>query len=262
MERLKFLTPDWKTLYKFEGMGPLGADARNRAFQLAEAGFGPAVSDAGDGYLAYDLLSGIRPSAANVTTTILDRIAEYCAFRASEFQMASPQPGELTDMVRYNVGQEFGIEVQIPSGMLQSNRPVITDGRTQCFEWIQTASGQLIKTDGVDHGNNHFFPGPCDIAWDLAGAAVEWQLAPDARRYLVDRFRRMSGTDVTERLPFYQLAYCVFRLGSCKMAISTVKGSPEEFRLTHAYLAYRHEAMRSLASVQAGNETPLFLHCP
>jgi hypothetical protein len=253
MERLKFLAPDWKTLYKFEGMGPLGAEARNRAFQLAKAGFGPAVSDAGDGYLAYDLLSGIRPSAANGTMTILDRIAEYCAFRASEFHMVSPQPGELTDMVLYNVRQEFGIEVQIPPGVLQSNRPVITDGRMQSFEWIQTVSGQLIKTDGVDHGNNHFFPGPCDIAWDLAGAAVEWQLAPDARQYLVDRFRRLSGTDVTEKLPFYQLAYCVFRLGSCKMAISTVKGSPEEFRLTHAYLAYRHEAMRILATIQAGN---------
>jgi len=123
----------------------------------------------------------------------------------------------------------------------------------QSFEWVQTVSGRLIKTDGVDHGNNHFFPGPCDIAWDLAGAAVEWQLAPDARQYLVDRFRRLSGTDVTEKLPFYQLAYCVFRLGSCKMAISTVKGSPEEFRLTHAYLAFRHEAMRILASIQAGN---------
>ena len=252
MERLKFLTPDWKTLYKFEGMGPLGFEARSRAVVLANAGFGPAVSDAGDGYLAYALLSGIRPSASDVNTAILDRVAEYCAFRASEFQMASPQPGELTDMVQYNVGQEFGIEIQIPPGMLQSNQAVITDGRMQSYEWIQTVSGQLIKTDGVDHGNNHFFPGPCDIAWDLAGAAVEWQLAPDALQYLVDRFRSLSGVDVKERFLFYELAYCIFRLGSCKMAISTVKGSPEEFRLAHAYLAYRHEAMRTLAIMQSG----------
>jgi len=262
MERLKFLTPDWRTLYKFEGMGPLGAEARGRAFVLADAGFGPAVSDAGDGYLAYALLSGIRPCAADVNTTILNRMAEYCAFRVAEFPLASPQAGELTEMVRYNVGQEFGIEIEIPHETLQSNRPVVTDGRMQPYEWIQTASGQSIKTDGVDHGNNHFFPGPCDIAWDIAGVAVEWQLAPDALRYLIDRFSKISGVEVSEQLTFYKLAYCIFRLGSCKMAISTVKGSPEEFRLTHAYLSYREEATRTLCAIGSEDEISSFLRRP
>ena len=32
------------------------------------------------------------------------------------------------------------------------------------------------------HGDDHFFPGPTDIAWDLAGTIVEWELAPAVDR--------------------------------------------------------------------------------
>ena len=42
------------------------------------------------------------------------------------------------------------------------------------------------------------------------------------------------------------LAYSVFRLGFCKMAMSTVSGSAEEHRLQTAYLHYRSQAERLL----------------
>src|SRR5205823_3112487 len=58
MERLKFISPDWKQLYKFEGMGPIGSAARERGHALAAAGFGPVASEAGDGFLAYQLVQG------------------------------------------------------------------------------------------------------------------------------------------------------------------------------------------------------------
>ena len=48
MERLKFLSPDRRQFFKFEGMGPIGSEVRERAFALAAAGFSPAVADAGD----------------------------------------------------------------------------------------------------------------------------------------------------------------------------------------------------------------------
>ena len=41
MERLKFLSPDRRQFFKFEGMGPLGSEVRSRAFVLAAAGFSP-----------------------------------------------------------------------------------------------------------------------------------------------------------------------------------------------------------------------------
>ena len=254
MERLKFISADGRTLYKFEGMGPIGAEVRDRAFRLAQAGFAPKVCDASDGFLAYEFVTGLRPGAPELTRSILERIAEYCAFRYAEFGVhASAQEAQLREMLEFNVAQEFGIQVTLPPESFYAERPVITDGRMNPHEWILNDSGQLIKTDGVDHGDNHFFPGPCDIAWDLAGAAVEWQLGMNERNFLVEQFRKRSGVDVTGKLSVYQLAYSVFRLGFCKMAISTVKGSAEEERLAEAYRHYRaivHDLLRATSAHQ------------
>lgn len=255
MERLKFICADRQSLYKFEGMGPIGAEARDRACRLAQAGFGPRVSDAGGGFLAYELVKGTQPRVQDVNASILERIADYCAFRHAEFGTPrSAEEAQLREMLEFNVAQEFGIELALPNDLLRTPRPLITDGRMNPYEWIMNDSGQLIKTDGVDHGDNHFFPGPCDIAWDLAGAAVEWQLGVDESEFLIEQFRRRSGVNVSRDFDLYKLAYSVFRLGFCKMAISTVKGSAEEQRLGEAYQHYRTIA-RDL--VQAKRQTSL-----
>jgi hypothetical protein len=241
MERLKFISPDWQTLYKFEGMGSIGSNVRNRAFALAEAGFAPAASDAGDGFLAYALVQGTRMRVQNATSNLLDVIARYCAFRHANFGVGAEASASqhLREMVEFNVAQEFGMVLQLGAESFVTDHPVIADGSMQPYEWIATGSESFLKTDSVDHGDNHFFPGPCDIAWDLAGIAVEWQLAQDATDYLVRRFFNATEVDISSRLALYKLAYSVFRLGFCKMAISTVRGSEEENRLRKAYKHYR-----------------------
>lgn len=250
MERLKFISPDRRTLYKFEGMGPIGAEARDRALHLAQAGFAPNVIDAGDGFLAHELVKGVRPRAQDVTSSILERIAEYCAFRYAEFDVhPSGAERQLREMLEFNVAQEFGMQLTLPADSFCTKRPVITDGRMNPYEWLLNDSGRLVKTDGVDHGDNHFFPGPCDIAWDLAGAAIEWELGAEASDFVVEQFRQRSGLDVSRELPLYKLAYSVFRLGFCKMAISTVKGSTEEGRLMDAYQHYRAVAQHLLRAM-------------
>jgi hypothetical protein len=80
---------------------------------------------------------------------------------------------------------------------------------------------------------------------------VEWRLEDAALEYLTKSFRRLSGADVSANLSLYRLAYCVFRLGFCKMAISTVKGSPEEQRLITAYNHYRAMAYSLLPAQDA-----------
>lgn len=250
MERLKFISPDRRTLYKFEGMGPIGAEVRDRALHLAQAGFAPNVIDADDGFLAYELVKGMRPRAQDVTSSILERIAEYCVFRYAEFGVpSSAQEAQIREMLEFNVAQEFGMQLPFPADSFCTKRPVITDGQMNPYEWLLNDSGRLVKTDGVDHGDNHFFPGPSDIAWDLAGAAIEWQLGTKASDYVVEQFRQRSGLDVSRELPLHKLAYSVFRLGFCKMAISTVKGSTEEGRLTNAYHHYRAVAQRLLRAM-------------
>jgi hypothetical protein len=116
----------------------------------------------------------------------------------------------------------------------------------QPYEWIATAPTKFVKTDAVDHGDNHFFPGPCDIAWDLAGIIIEWQLPSVLIEELLKEFRRQAGDDVGSRLPAYLLAYATFRTGFCKMARDSARGSDEEPRLHLAYVRYRQEALRLL----------------
>jgi len=251
MERLKFISPDGQSLYKFEGMGPIGADVRDRASALANAGFGPKACDAGDGFLSYELLRGPHLRTEDISSALLNRLADYCAFRYTNFAIQNAQPRQLREMLEFNVSQEFGVSLSLPEEIFCTQHAVIVDGRMQPHEWIAVGGDEFVKTDGVDHGDNHFFPGPCDIAWDLAGITVEWNLEDTAVSYLFDRFCRLSGTNLIRSFSLYKLAYSVFRLGSCKMAISTVKGSPEEPRITAAYLHYRAVANTVLPSTNS-----------
>jgi thiamine kinase-like enzyme len=120
---------------------------------------------------------------------------------------------------------------------LPVRRSVVVDGRMQPHEWIEGT--WLLKTDGASHGHDHFFPGPTDIAWDLAGVIVEWELSAEATDYLLRRYRALTGDEARPRIAVYRLAYTLFRMGYCKMAAEAMRGSDEEGRLQRAYRAYR-----------------------
>ena len=245
MERLKFLSEDGHTLFKFEGMGSLGAAARERAYALAVAGFCRPATEAGDGFVAYSVLKGVPFRPSNLNLSLLEQMARYCAFRAANFGTRTDRPDELQQMLEYNVRQEFGVDLILPQGALRAQNSVLVDGRMQPHEWI--SADRIFKTDSVDHGDNHFFPGPCDIAWDLAGAAIEWHMSADTIQIFLSLFQKFSGIDASERLPLYMLAYSVFRLGFCKMAISAALDDDVD-RLRRAFLGYRRLAIELIRS--------------
>jgi hypothetical protein len=242
MERFKVLSPDRREFIKFEGMGRIGEEARDRALVLAEAGLSPAVHDSEAGFLCYAMVQGKHLRKPELSTTVLEQVARYCAFRSMEFRRSSSAASELEPMLAFNVHQEFGRELTLEPGKLSSPDAVVVDGRMQPYEWVLAQEGKLLKTDAISHGDNHFFPGPCGIAWDLAGTIVEWNLDPDSTEFLLNRFTKISGIDISAELTSYSLAYCIFRLGFCKMARSTVLGSTEEARLDRAYRHYRAKA--------------------
>ena len=239
MERLKFLSPEGKSFFKFEGMGSHGAEVRERAFVLADAGFSPRVIGTDAGFLEYERLHGRALRIQDLNSSLLKKIAQYCAFRVSAFPAPSSAPAQLAEMLEFNLRQEFGWEFSVPEGSFATSTPVFADGRMQPYEWIAQSNGAIVKTDAISHGDDHFFPGPGDVAWDLAGTAIEWQLDPQARDYLLSHFQRLTGRNLSVRFPLYMLAYAIFRMGFCKMAISTVRGSEEELRLQSAYARYR-----------------------
>src|SRR5438093_984269 len=193
MERLKFLSQDRSQLFKFDGLGRVGDAVRNRARSLAAAGFGCAIEDAGDGFSRYPVLDGRSLHFNDVSESILARIARYCAFRSAEFRVEHGTPEPLAEMLRVNLLREFQWEIDFDPELLRPQNMVVVDGRMNPHEWLGTANGQLLKMDGATHGDDHFFPGLTDIAWDIAGAAVEWNLHPDALDFLLSRYRLLTG---------------------------------------------------------------------
>jgi hypothetical protein len=240
MERVKFLAPDGRSVFKFDGLGDSGERVRERSNAIWERGFGPKTEYAGDGMTAYEFVSGTPLDRSYPSAEMLGRIAEYCAFRATEFRTDNDSGDLLDQMASFNFLQEFGAEANLAVGSLRTATPIIGDGRMQPHEWIQGSDGRVRKVDASTHGDDHFFPGPTDIAWDLAGTIVEWDLSGDAETHFVEKYRERTGDDPSARLPQFLLAYSVFRMAYCKMASAATQNRAEKARLDRAYRFYRN----------------------
>jgi hypothetical protein len=260
MERLKFLAPDKRTLFKFEGFGRYGRAVHERVQQLHRSGFGPDCGTPESGFGVYPLSAGRLLRKEDLSRELLPQIARYCAMRASDLRSSDGHSShQLEQMARFNAQQEFGAEVgraiEIPDGALASEAPIVPDARMQPHEWLVTEDGRILKLDGAEHGDDHFFPGPTDIAWDLAGAIIEWQMNSEAQDMLLREYRRASGDHAQVRIGPYLMAYTSFRMGYCKMAAEAVRGSGEEHRLIRAYQRYREQLARLLQPRQAVVQT-------
>jgi hypothetical protein len=141
----------------------------------------------------------------------------------------------LQQMAEHNL-RELGSDSPVE---LRLEHPVIADGRMQPHEWLLTNEGGLLKTDPGSHGDDHFFPGPTDIAWDLAGAIVEWQMNEQQVREFIDLYRCASGDDPSARIDGFIRTYAVFRAAYCLMAANAMRGSDEEARLQRAAEDYK-----------------------
>jgi hypothetical protein len=241
-ERRKFSSRDGRVLFKFEGFGRHGEAVWERGRVLAEADFSPAVREAGDGFLAYDFVAGTPLRAEDADESVLRRMAAYCAARVELMCVPAAETAGLEQLVAVNWREAFGHEISTPRLLVE--RAVIADGKMQPYEWVRANDGRSWKVDAAGHGDDHFFPGPTDIAWDLAGAIVEWQLDPAASSFFLAEYCRISGDDCSARLPGYLLAYALFRLGYCEMAADAMRGSEEEVRLRRDAERYRRFALQ------------------
>ena len=238
MERLKFLSRDGRSLFEFEGHGPYGKAVRHRAQLLAASEFGAPYLGHEAGFGLQKLIGGKQVSVATPSASLLKHAARYCAWRAHALPAAVPDDGirQLEHMAAHNLEQEFRFA---PELHLEVECPALCDGRMQHYEWRELGNNRWVKLDASTHGDDHFFPGPTDIAWDLAGFCVEWQLDADDREFFLSEYRRFSGDNPTLRLQAYEIAYAAFRLGWSRMAAASLSGSAEEGRLLHDAACYR-----------------------
>jgi hypothetical protein len=237
-------------LWKFSGLGRYGKRRQRRAGILSESGLVEPPAALRHGFLGTRFVPG-QPVSRSVSTPLLDALAGYIAHRRRRLTAEVPCDAEaLVHMVETNVRELLGPAWLPPLAGLGSFRrvlefapPVYCDGRMLPQEWIETADG-FRKTDALDHGDNHFFPGPVDPAWDVAGVLAEFSLDTCALHRLLDRYQSLSGDhSIRRRLPFFTVAYLAFRAASARMNAQAAIPEPER-------LGFQRQASRYGAALE------------
>ena len=218
-------------LLKWAGFGEDARGKLARARRLAGAGLSPRALDLRDGWLVQPWVEG-RPLAA-ADPPPLAELARMLALRAAEFPAAEDEGASaeaLADMTRVNVGEALGscaggaAADAVARGLAGPAAPrVVIDGRLHRHEWLRTADGRTLKTDALDHARAHDLIGAQEIGWDVAGAAVEWDLAAPQIGHLA-----AAAGALQERLPALELAYLAFQLGRAAFAHAMAADDPAE----------------------------------
>ncbi|WP_204165560.1 hypothetical protein [Methylobacterium sp. 17Sr1-1] len=233
-ERRKFLarTAGGSWLAKFAGLGAEGERKVRRARALHAAGFTPEVAGFCHGFLVERWIEGATPLARGRVDPLrlAERVGDYLGFRAAAF---AREPGSgasldaLWEMARHNAAEALGDAAaravdgwrdalpRLGAGV----RPVETDNRLHPWEWLVRPDGTILKTDAVDHHAAHDLVGCQDIAWDLAGAAIELGLAGATGQRLRAVVARRTGREPDPDLvAWLEIAYAAFQLGAATMA--------------------------------------------
>ncbi|HZU33665.1 MAG TPA: hypothetical protein VFB79_21305 [Candidatus Angelobacter sp.] len=235
-ERLKYLTAGHPArMFKFVGIGHYGDQVFERESKVAEAEFGPLPRKEVHGFISYPWINGHPMRAAELSPSVIARLAEYCAYRVQAFVERQMDISPLQQMAEHNLHE---LKINLPMA-LRVKRPVIADGKMQPYEWILNKEGQMLKTDSGSHGDDHFFSGATDIAWDLAGAIIEWRMNGEQKKKFLDLYCSISGDDAQGRINDYICAYAVFRSAYCLMAANAMNGSDEQVRLEKASAEYQ-----------------------
>jgi hypothetical protein len=244
-ERRKYLArfggETW--LLKFAG---LGGEAQ-RKFAMAQALHGAGWAAEPRGVLHGFLVERWHDEAAPLAPDDkpLAEIGSYLGARARLFGSMACEGAsvrELYAMTRRNVSLAIGTDAasaleRWASRLDSLERRVerfATDNKLDRHEWVRLGEGRLLKCDALDHHSAHDLIGAQDLAWDVAGASVEFGLDSAETTWLAAEAGRSAGRVVDrELLEFLTLAYLAFRLGQARLSIGICSAAPAEMgRLT------------------------------
>jgi hypothetical protein len=225
-ERLKcrFAGPNGRFLARFAGLGDIGQEKLAAARRLHAAGFVPEPLALRRGFLLERWVEGAPPGAGD--PDLVAYLGRYLGFRARALPACGDGsgPDELGRMAAHNAGVLGGLALAERVGCRLAGIgrlplvPVRIDGRLHRWEWRRTADGRLVKTDALDHAVAHDLVGCQDIAWDVAGAAVEFDLSEAAAEELRRRVADVAGRAVDrEAVEAFRLCYAAFQGGLWRM---------------------------------------------
>lgn len=216
---------------RFAGLGRIGAEKLRVARLLHAAGFAPEPLALRRGFLLERWVEGRPLRAADLRRPgALAQAARYLGFRARALPATVGEGAdwtELREMVRVNALELGGaalrdrLEARLDAAPLAPGalRPVRIDGRTQPWEWRQRPDGGLCKTDALDHAAAHDLIGCQDIAWDVAGASVEFALsAQEAEAFRAAAAVEAGGAIDRAWVEAFRLCYAAFQAGFWDMA--------------------------------------------
>lgn len=258
-ERPKLLCtlPDGRrVLLKFEGFcgAPEAIDKSARAWGQHSLG-------ARHGYRATFWLDGAPLTLDCVDDDMLGQIGRYITYVAGPTLTQPEQEAglqRLADMLYWNTWEALGEGVAEQTRGWRDKVAALSPSASQCYgdgrmaphEWIRTLEGEIAKVSkaGAGRARDHTCVGVQPVAWDLAGAIVEWELDGDAITTLLAAFYAAGGALIEQdALTFYRLAYAAFRMGQCHICANIAASDlDEQARLWRAYGSYRDEVSRLL----------------
>jgi hypothetical protein len=216
-ERLKFrcMAGGEALLLKFAGLGGIGERKLGIARALHAAGFTPEPLGLVHGFLVERWCDGepLHPGDKPI-----DEIGRYLGARARLLpagDASGASVDQLLTMCRRNLslcGVDLGRSWDLAALRLERVR---TDNRLDDPKWLRAERGRLVKCDALDHHQGHDLIGCQDLAWDVAGAAVEFGLSSAETDQLIAATGKAVDGDL---LDFCLVAYCCFRLGEASLA--------------------------------------------
>jgi hypothetical protein len=246
------------SIAKFAGLGRYGEKVVKRGRILAQAGFTPALNSFANGFVDMEFIEGDLVTSGVLDTNLLDTVARYCTYLKVNCA-AKPVTTyhSAMEMIRVNVEEGLGSSWLRSVDLLEKkhNAPVYEDdivsidGRMFPHKWIKTDRG-YVKIDHLEHHADEFFHGPQNIAWDLAGFSVEFELSQKKRDTLVELYIHYSNDrTIIERLPFFLIAYLSFKLGYVTLASQSLQGQADALRFDMLKKKHKEHLIKSLGNL-------------
>lgn len=238
--------PDWR--WKFAGLGVEGVRKLERARTLHTAGLAPEPISLAHGFLierSYEDAGPLPPGAKPLAD-----LAHYIGRRAR--LLPTKQQGaslrELLQMAQRNAALGLGASAAAQLEDWFDRLPHLqalvvpseTDNRLDRENWLRFPGRRLLKLDAVDHCQSHDLVGCQDVAWDVAGASVEFDLSEKEAERLADKVGAAVGRRVDRELVHFMTStYLAFRFGQASLLSEMPAGEPSQPRLRAQTERYR-----------------------
>ena len=252
-------------ILKFAGLAPTSGRLRREGAQYrccSRSSAWVSFEESRHGWVVTPWVEGRRLTAADASIAFVkDHLGPWIAAVSTEWL----RPGELQDGISriaralsaWAEMRDDRSSAAVIASMAERELakidaaplPCYGDGRLAPHEWIREPSGNFRKVDAGGHDCDHTWVGRQPIAWDLAGAEVEWGLGHQCIGALHAVVQRLTGYACSEETSaFYVAGYCAFRAAAAHYSAILSDDAEMRRHLRRARECYERRLKATLAS--------------